>query len=292
MSSNRFREWYRGRSRPSRARILAHRGDSFRAPENTLEAARLGFSAGADGWELDVRLTADGHPVVIHDESLRRTTNVAEVFAGDDRGLIGFPVSQFTLEELQWLDAGSWFVDERSIEPRSARGFGTIDLVDRVQYGSGSIRIPTLLEALLWTMDVDWLVNVEIKPTSDDSDALVRSVLATIERTRAWNSVTISSFDHAVVESVVRNEPRVATGALISGPLDPRTASWIEWLAIDAVHGPPSSSAPLPARPLLVYTVNDSSPDGLATQLFASGVTGIFTDDPIHFRRVDPINQS
>ncbi len=93
MSENRFRAWYR--SKWDRPLILAHRGDSFQAPENTLEAAKLGLDSGADGWELDVRLTRDGIPVVIHDESLARTTDVALKFAGDPRGLNGFLVERF-----------------------------------------------------------------------------------------------------------------------------------------------------------------------------------------------------
>jgi glycerophosphoryl diester phosphodiesterase len=57
--------------------IVAHRGDSFRAPENTLEAARLAWEAGAAAWELDVRLTRDRVPIIPHDGSLLRTTDVA-----------------------------------------------------------------------------------------------------------------------------------------------------------------------------------------------------------------------
>ena len=62
--------------------IVAHRGDSFHAPENTLEAGQLAWEAGADAWELDVQLTRDGVPIVLHDESLLRTTNVADAVRG------------------------------------------------------------------------------------------------------------------------------------------------------------------------------------------------------------------
>ena len=145
--------------------IIAHRGDSFHAPENTLEAARLGRETGADAWELDVHLTRDDVPVVIHDESLLRTTDVAIRFAGDPRGRDGFRVSDFDLDEVRSLDAGSWFV-ARDGDPRSACDFGTLDRLDPVaveHFRSGSVRIPTLEEALLFTRDQDWLVNVEIK---------------------------------------------------------------------------------------------------------------------------------
>src|SRR3954452_7141634 len=92
--------------------IVAHRGASALAPENTLEAARLGWEAGADAWEFDVQMTRDGVPVIIHDESLLRTTDVAARFAGDPRGRDGFCVSDFDFDEIRILDAGSWFVDD------------------------------------------------------------------------------------------------------------------------------------------------------------------------------------
>ena len=152
-SENRFLALLRSpRTRPL---IIAHRGDSFHAPENTLEAARLGREAGADAWELDVQLTRDGVPVVLHDESLLRTTDVAARFAGDPRGRDGFRVSDFDFDEVRTLDAGSWFVDADG-GPRSARDFGTLDRLDPADvahFRSGSVRIPTLEEALIFTRE-------------------------------------------------------------------------------------------------------------------------------------------
>ena len=95
--------------------LIAHRGASALAPENTMAAFRLAVEAGADLVELDVRLSADGHPVVIHDAYLSRTT--------DGLG----PVARTPLAALQRLDAGSWFA------PRFA-----------------GERIPTLDEVLRW----------------------------------------------------------------------------------------------------------------------------------------------
>jgi glycerophosphoryl diester phosphodiesterase len=274
--------------------ILAHRGDSFHAPENTIEAARLGLEAGADGWELDVRLTLDGIPVVIHDESLIRTTDVVLRLGDDPRGLSAFPVGQFSLDEVKSLDAGSWFVAE-SNEPRSARGFGTLDKLnedERVGFRSGSVRVPTLVEALSWTMDEGWLVNVEIKPTSEDAGRLVDAVLQAITDVKAWDCVTISSFDHQVVEQIARRESRVATGALILGPLDQATLAWAKALGIDAIHGPPWSADARSVDPLLVYTVNEAEPGGLAMRLAGSGVAGLFTDDPRSMVELFGVNRS
>jgi len=80
-----------------RARVIAHRGFSGVAPENTMAAFRKAIDVGADMFELDVLLSKDGHVVVIHDDTLERTT--------DGEG----PVSERSLEELRALDAGSWF---------------------------------------------------------------------------------------------------------------------------------------------------------------------------------------
>ena len=99
--------------------VLATPGRFVPAPENTIEAARLGWQDGADAWELDVQLTRDGVPVVLHDESLLRTTDVATKFAGDVRARDGFRLSDFDFVEVRALDAGSWFVNPAG-GPRSA----------------------------------------------------------------------------------------------------------------------------------------------------------------------------
>ena len=87
-----------------RVLVIAHRGDSARAPENTLPAMRDAAAAGADLVEFDVQRTADGHLIVVHDTTFARTTNVAQVF----RGRQNDPVGSFTLSEVRQLDAGSW----------------------------------------------------------------------------------------------------------------------------------------------------------------------------------------
>ena len=155
--------------------IVAHRGDSFHAPENTLEAARLAWQAGADAWELDVQLTRDGVPIVLHDDSLVRTTDVATRFKDDPRAASGFRVSDFDFAEVRSLDAGSWFVaPDGGLAPRSA--FGTLAQLEPASvahYGSGKVTIPTLAEALRLTAELDWLVNVEIKSFPESPPGLV-----------------------------------------------------------------------------------------------------------------------
>ena len=281
MSENRFRAWYR--SRAGRPLVLAHRGDSYHAPENTLEAARLGLEAGADGWELDVRATRDGALVVLHDESLLRTTDVARRFEGDPRAARGFLVADFSLEEVRSLDAGSWFVDPFG-GPRSAAKFGTLPglaEIDRSFYGSGRVRVPTLGESLELTGEFDGLVNLEVKPGEGDPADLVEAVVGAIRRSGAVGRVAVSSFDHRVVGLVAAIEAGLATGALVERPPDRPAVGWLRELGADALHAPPSALGDKTLGvPVLVYTINDARPRGLAGRLAEAGVAGLFTDDP------------
>jgi glycerophosphoryl diester phosphodiesterase len=96
--------------------LVAHRGASAYAPEHTLEAYRLGIEQGADFIEPDLQLTGDGVLIALHDLTLERTTDVAELFPdrfreeeANGRTLRRWYASDFTLEEIRSLDAGSWF---------------------------------------------------------------------------------------------------------------------------------------------------------------------------------------
>ncbi|MBA1228421.1 glycerophosphodiester phosphodiesterase [Pseudomonas viridiflava] len=85
--------------------VIAHRGASFDAPEETIPAYTLARDLGADYLEMDIQRTKDGVLIALHDDVLERTTNIAEVFPKRAKD----PVSTFTLEELKQLDAGSWY---------------------------------------------------------------------------------------------------------------------------------------------------------------------------------------
>jgi glycerophosphoryl diester phosphodiesterase len=285
--------------------IVAHRGDSFHAPENTLEAARLAWQAGAGAWELDVQLTRDNVPIVVHDESLLRTTDVATRFQNDPRARGGFRVSDFDFSEVRALDAGSWFVaaDGRA---RSARAFGTLNHLEPAavaHYRSGRVTVPTLAEALCLTEELDWLVNVEIKSFPESPPGLVARVLEVIEKTRTASRVLISSFDHADVAEANSTGREYALGILTLTPLY-RTHDYATGLVgADTVHvssevlgcesiayrrQPASRSLRTDLMvelkehqvPILVYTVNDHGRGSLAEHLSELGVDGLFTDDP------------
>ncbi len=288
--------------------VIAHRGDSYHAPENTLEAARRAYQAGADAWELDVQMTRDGMPVVIHDDSLIRTTDVARRFPEDGRATSDYRVSDFDWNEIQLLDAGSWFLDAEG-GPRTAARFGTLSRLeadDLAHFASGMLSIPTLTEALELTRKLNWLVNVELKVFPTNPDGLIDAVLRVIDETRTASRVLLSSFDHRIVATIAQRRPDILTGVLAATPLH-RAHEYVREIvgadlfhpstevlgaASDAYRRRPSTSSlrrdilselRSDDVPVLVYTVNDSRPGGLADHLIKAGVMGIFTDDPRSF---------
>jgi len=310
--ANRFREIFR--SGPGRPLIVAHRGDSSSAPENTIEAAEAGWAAGADAWEIDVQLTRDGVAVVVHDPGLARTTDAPGRFRADPRAARGFAVADFDWREIQTLDAGRWFLDPEG-GARSASGFGSRGRLEPVavrRFESGEVRVPSLTEALAWTIERDWLVNVELKASFGAPDGLAEAAWAAIQTTGAADRVLVSSFDHELLARFARDHPEVAVGVLaLTPPYLP--AQYVRnWIGADAYH--PSGRAlgtasaayradPSPGRlrladiealrvfrvPFLAFAIEETLRDGPAEHLAMAGAAGLFADDPGGFlRRIAP----
>jgi glycerophosphoryl diester phosphodiesterase len=157
---------------------LAHRGASAYAPENTLAAFRLAADMGADGIELDAKLSRDGAMVVMHDATVDRTTN------GSGR------VSDLTLAQLQRLDAGSKFGAQFAGE-----------------------RIPTLDEVIDAVGD-RLLINVELTNYTSRGDGLELRVVELIERRGLVERMMVSSFNPFALRNVKRAAPHVVCGLL------------------------------------------------------------------------------
>lgn len=258
--------------------IIAHRGARSLAPENTLMAAQIGYDLGADMWELDVAMTYDDQLVVIHDETLKRTSNAVAYYPTKSP----WYVRNFTLEELRKLDFGSWFIDK---DPFKTIKDGIVTKED--QEKMKNLPIPTLEEALLLTKDLNWRVNVEIKDlssTPDDDAVVVEKVVSLIEKLDMVNSVIISSFKHDYLVQVKKINPNIATAALVEQGLNdpvslltklgaqaynPGISGLYDWSTIRQVRDA--------GYDVFVYTVNDKT---TMKQLFEAGVSGIFTDFP------------
>jgi glycerophosphoryl diester phosphodiesterase len=124
-----------------RPAIIAHRGASYFAPEETGPAYLLAREMGVDYLELDLQRTKDDVLIAVHDDDLRRTTNVAEVFPGREMD----PVDKFTFTELQSLDAGSWF--NRRFPDRARASFKNVRILrleDVINIAEGGFHKPGL----------------------------------------------------------------------------------------------------------------------------------------------------
>ncbi len=232
--------------------FIAHRGISARYPENTLAAFNGAIDAGAHMIELDVCLSRDRHLVVIHDETVDRTTNGTGA------------VKALTLDQLGRLDAGSWFAPRFNTE-----------------------RLPTLAQ-VLDAAKGHLLVNIEIKPEAFEedgpADAVERQVLNLVLEKKMLEEVLVSSFEWLMLENLRKLEPGIALGLLAEAPADERLRRWCQRInafswhpdfrvltrqQVDSLHA-------LGAR-VFPYAV-DGRIDSLG--MLAMGVDGLIVDDP------------
>ena len=171
--------------------VVAHRGSSGAAPENTLAAVRLAIEHKSDVVENDIQRTSDGELVIMHDTTLARTTDVEQVFP--DRA--PWNVRDFTLAEVKQLDAGSWFAPEFAGE-----------------------RVPTLAE---WVHEVGGQAGMLLEPKAPelypgietDLDKELRS-LPEFERALKADQVVVQAFNHAWLRIYKDRAPDVPVGLL------------------------------------------------------------------------------
>lgn len=139
---------------PPKPGVVAHRGASHLAPENTIKAAEVAIEYKVIGWESDVLISYDGIPFLMHDRSLKRTTNVEEIFPE----LADLRASNFTISQLKQLDAGSWFVDN---DPFLAITKGLISPEEAEEYRG--LKIPTFEEALNFTRENTLIFDFDLR---------------------------------------------------------------------------------------------------------------------------------
>ena len=255
---------------------IAHRGARSLAPENTLAAARKGLELKADLWELDVAVTADDELVVLHDDTLERTSNVQQVFPQRKP----WEVWTFSLAELRSLDFGTWFLETDPFKQIQA---GAVSLEEQAAFAGEPI--PTLREALEFTRQNGWKVNIEVKDASNTpGDAFIaEKVVALVQELEMTESVLISSFNHSYLLRVKAIEPVIVTAALVERA-DPDPVALLGRLGAQAynpyrkeidqktVQGLRSAG-----YDVYVWTVNDEAE---MRKLIEWGVSGLFTDFP------------
>ncbi len=239
----------------SKTMVVAHRGASAYAPENTLAAFCLAVDQGADAVELDAKLSADQQIVVIHDKTVNRTT--------DGKG----DVRRLTLGQLKSLDAGSSF---------SSRFAGET--------------IPTLAE-VLEAVGQKLLVNIELTNYASPADSLVDKAAALVQQFHLEERVLFSSFNPANLVRARRLLPEVPVAILA---LPGRGGWWarsflLRQISPDLVN-PYYSDATAgyiqrqheTRRKVHVWTVDDPLDLGRLTR---DGADGLITNDPVAARR-------
>ena len=240
----------------SRPTIFAHRGSSAHAPENTLAAFELAIRQGADGIELDAKLTADRQVVVIHDPTVNRTTGADGV------------VRQMSLAEIKKLDAGSHF-----------------------DYGFRGEPIPTLDE-VFESVGHRIFVNVELTNYASMLNDLSDHVAQIVKRHKLENRVLFSSFNPIALIRIRLLLPKTPIGLLaLPGKSGAWARSWTgKLVGYQALHPEASDLTETLIQKnhqrncrVHVYTVNSEQQ---MRQFFTWGVDGIITDDPVLAKQV------
>lgn len=247
-------------------RWIAHRGAGQLAPENTLAAFRLGASHGYRMFECDVKLSSDGIPFLLHDDSLTRTTN-ATTKLGNDGNTLGGNHPWGTLAQ---LDAGSWHSRCFAGEP-----------------------LPTLEAIARYCLRNGYCLNIEIKPTPglehQTGDVVARHAA------RLWQNASVppllTSFDVPALEAAMAAQPELPRGLLLEAlwPGWLETAQRLGCVAIICDHVLWDQASLTRAKSAgfktLSYTVNDKA---TAQHLLSLGIDGIITDQVDLFTPVSP----
>ena len=230
--------------------VMAHRGLSADAPENTLYAFSDAISAGADFIELDVQQTRDGVLVVMHDSNLKRTTGVNKNIWDVDYA------------DIQNLDAGSWF------DPAYANA-----------------RIPTLEETLQF-VDKRARLNIEIKPTKHGSDTLEQDVAELITRYQYTDACYVTSFSYGSLKKVKEVNPEIRTGYLMSVAYGQfYSLKYADAFSLNKVFVTSQvvNAAHQQGKQIFAWTVNSMSE---VRSLCNLHVDSIITDDPVMVQNV------
>jgi glycerophosphoryl diester phosphodiesterase len=242
---------------PGKHPVVGHRGNSAHAPENTLESFQQAVSLGVDAIEFDVRLSADGLPVVHHDADVTRTT--------DGTG----PVASLSAKQLAALDAGARFTrDLGQSYPYRAKGIGIPRLEDVLTSFSST---PALIE--LKTPEVALALRTAIEDLHAEDRCVVDSFSKEALRVFDGSRIAIG----AARPDVVRLMRQVMTGRVVTN---------VEFAALCI----PLSyyRLPLPVRRFAriapshnfvvhIWTINNPA---VAISLWKSGINGIISDDP------------
>jgi glycerophosphoryl diester phosphodiesterase len=172
--------------------IIAHRGASGNAPENTLIAFQKALDVNADGIELDVQLSADNIPMVFHDKTLKRVGNRQDT------------LTDLTAAELGKIDVGSWF---------------NVKNPNKFKHEFAQQTVPMLAQVFDLMKPHKKRIYVELKCKKNESLNLVKAVGELIDNYELVENVTVLSFNHSSLIEMKQNFPHIKTGALFAPKL-------------------------------------------------------------------------
>jgi len=230
--------------------IIAHRGASAYAPENTMAAFNQALNLGCRFVEFDVMLSADGHPFIFHDDSLKRTTKV--------RGEFGL----MKAEAIQSLDAGTWFSERFRGE-----------------------KIPSFLTVIEWLLASDVQANIEIKPYPGTIEQTTVAVLTYLNRYWPHNKPLplVSCFEKEALILCQSLSPELPLGYLIHHwqadciEQAKKLGCYSIHLNLGIVTQERVQAIKAEGFSVFVYTVNRPR---VARNLFHWGVDAVFSDYP------------
>ena len=232
-------------------RIIGHRGAAGYAPENTLASVRRAAALGVHWVEVDAKLSAGGHAILMHDDTLERTTN--------GRG----PVSEASLADLAGFDAGGWFGPEFAGE-----------------------RVPSLDQFLDACTELGLRANIEIKPGPGEDAETAHAVAAVLAARNFADAALplVSSASLRALDAFLETANEFPCGAIFFGPVpDDAVLVELKGRAV-SIHAAASSTTKADVErakahgfAVLVFTVND--PDD-AARFFGWGVDALFSDYP------------
>ena len=277
---------------------IAHRGARAFAPENTLAAFQKAKTFACQLFEMDVRLSKDGELVVHHDEQLTRCTDVKTKFPDRTR----YYIWDFTYEELNTLDAGSWYSEQLSLPYMQRQEFlqtltdeelaRLVSPQERMHYASGNIKLPTLKQTLELARHADMRVNIELKTQPNVTTELAEKIVKLVEVMNMEHQVLISSFEHEQLSKVRQLTKTIAIAVLTDEYIE-NLNNYLQLLDATAYHpncyGDQDSTGLRKLKLDDITTVRDSghhvnvwtcnNKDDMR-QLIAAGVTGLISDFP------------
>lgn len=233
--------------------LIAHRGASAYAPENTLSAFKKAIDMGLNAVEFDVQFTLDGKAVVTHDYTLERTS--------DGRGHI----NDFNLSQLKELDFGKWFSEDYKNE-----------------------KIPTLDEVLDIVKN-NYLINIELKRDKDDKRFFSKSIVETIDKFDIRDKVLISSFDHELLKDLYKIDQNLKIALLFPKEIERNFENLKEYIdklniKVSAINPHKDSLNEISTKnikklglKIISYTVNEKTDYNRLKDL---GVDAVFTNFP------------